>query len=136
MGGEQIAAIQKVTKAKLAIRERQRTALELRLAGRTFREIAAELGYKSPHGAFDAVETALAEITRQPAESVRTMELERLDAMHAGFWEKAQRGDPVAVAACLRIAERRAKLLGLDKPEPIADPRPLKLYAIVSPDDL
>jgi hypothetical protein len=119
MSEEQVAAIQRVTRNKLAIRERQKTALELRLAGETFQSIADKLGYKSKHGSFRAVETALAEITKQPAESVRTMELERLDAMHAGFWPQAQAGDPMAAAACLKIQERRAKLLGLDAPEPI-----------------
>ena len=40
IGGEQQTAIQKVTRNKLAVRERQRQALELRLAGKTFQVIA------------------------------------------------------------------------------------------------
>ena len=128
MSGEQTAAIQKVTKTKLAIRERQKTALELRLAGKTFREIAAELGYQSPHGAFDAVGGALKEVTREPAEDLRKMELQRLDALHAALWPAAIKGDPVSVAGCLRVSESRRKLLGLDLPEGFTDPmseRPL-----------
>ena len=96
MSEEQKTAIQRVTRQRLAIRERQRQALELRLSGLTFQGIADALGYKSKHGSFRAVETALAEITREPAESLRTMELQRLDGMFAGFWPKAQQGDPVA----------------------------------------
>jgi ribosomal protein L15E len=121
MQGEQIqiAAIQRVTRNKLAIRQRQKTALELRLAGETFQSIADKLGYKSKHGSFRAVETALAEITRQPAESVRLMELERLDTLYRALSKQAESGDVVAIAGCLRITERRARLLGLDAAEPV-----------------
>jgi hypothetical protein len=116
MSGEQTAAIQRVTRNKLAIRERQRQALELRLAGDTFQSIADKLGYKSKHGSFRAVETALGEITREPAESVRAVELERLDAMLATLWPLMLKGDIQALAGCLKIGERRARLLGLDSP--------------------
>lgn len=118
MSGEQQTAIQRVTRTKVEIRERQRQALELRLAGETFQSIAGKLDYKSKHGAYKAVETALREITREPAEAVRQLELQRLDAMLVTLWPQMQRGDLQALAGCLKIGERRAKLLGLDAAEP------------------
>lgn len=124
MNTEQQTAIQRKTRNRLAIRERQKTALELRLAGKTYREIAAALGYKSPHGAYDAVTGALAEVTREPAEELRKMELARLDALHAALWPAAIQGDPVSVAGALRVSESRRKLLGLDLPEGYTDPKP------------
>src|ERR1700722_4049700 len=79
---EQIAAIQRVTQSKLALRQRQRQALELRKAGETYRQIADALGYKSKCGAYKAVDGALREVTREPAEAVRELELQRLDELY------------------------------------------------------
>ena len=112
---EQTTAIQRVTQTKLALRQRQRLALERRLAGETYQQIADALGYKSKCGAYKAVEGALREVTREPAEAVRELELQRLDAMLATLWPLMQKGDIQALAGCLKISERRAKLLGLDR---------------------
>src|SRR5262245_53666622 len=43
------------------------------------------------------------------------IELERLDRLTQTFYEKAQCGDVQAGMLCLRIGERRAALLGLDR---------------------
>lgn len=118
MSTEQVTAIVKVTKAKLAVRERQKSALELRLAGETFQSIADKLAC-SKHTAHRLVEAALEATIKEPAERVREMELHRLDGMFAGFWPQAQRGDAVAAAGCLKVMEHRAKLLGLYAPEPV-----------------
>lgn len=112
MSTEQTAAIQKVTRNKLAIRERQKTALELRLAGDTFQSIADKLGC-SKHTAHSLYEKALDATIKEPAARIREAELLRLDGIFAGFWPAAQRGDPVAAAGCLKVMEHRAKLLGL-----------------------
>jgi methylphosphotriester-DNA--protein-cysteine methyltransferase len=118
MSTEQTEAIVKVTTAKLAVRERQKTALELRLSGKTFQAIADELGC-SKHTAHRLVEQALDATIKEPAERVREMELHRLDGMFAGFWPQAQQGDAVAAAGCLKVMEHRAKLLGLYAAEPV-----------------
>jgi len=118
MSTEQTEAIVKVTTAKLAVRERQKTALELRLSGKTFQAIADELGC-SKHTAHRLVEQALDATIKEPAERVREMELHRLDGMFAGFWPQAQQGDAVAAAGCLKVMEHRAKLLGLYAPKRI-----------------
>lgn len=94
--------------------DRRRQALELRKAGVDFRSIAERLGYEGPSGAHKAVVTALKEITKQPAEEVRELELARLDAMLLSINTQIRAGNFGAVDRGLRIMERRAKLLGLD----------------------
>jgi len=91
-------------------------ALELRMEGKTFDEIAEEVGYAGRQGAHDAVIRSLKEITREPAEELLKLDLERLDKMFGVHYLNAQAGDPQALAACMKIMERRAKLLGLDAP--------------------
>lgn len=103
----------KVVQAKL----RAEKALQLRAEGRTFREIASEVGYNSVQAAHEAVKRALKELVREPAEDVLHLELERLDRMWGVHYLNAQAGDVQALGACIRLMERRAKLLGLDAPE-------------------
>lgn len=102
--------------------ERRRQALELRKAGVDFRTIADRLGYEGPSGAHKAVTTALKALTAEPAEELRTLELERLDAMLRSLWVRATNAkgaDLGAIDRVLKIMERRAKLAGLDAPSRI-----------------
>lgn len=101
---------------KLASHDRKLQALELRKAGVSFQAIADALGYRSASGAFAAVKAALNATLREPASELRELELARLDALLLPFWRRAQGGDDKAVDRCLRIMERRARLLGLDAP--------------------
>jgi hypothetical protein len=98
-------------------------ALELRKAGASFQQIADQLGYAGPSGAYQAVMSALDATLREPGESVRTLELERLDRMTLGLWQGAIAGEYQAVDRVLKIMDRRARLLGLDV-LPAAEPRP------------
>lgn len=100
---------------------RRSRALELRIAGLTFREVAAQLrteGYQSSAGqACRDVGKALRRLeARQYADAaiMKTLELARLDSQTAKLWD--QRGQPEVSNALVRVADRRAKLAGLDKP--------------------
>lgn len=97
-------------------RERQRKALELRKAGCTYEQIARQIGYRAISAAEKAVKVALARLTREPAEELRNLELQRLDSLFLTFWQQAKGGNQGALDRILRIMERRAKLLGLDAP--------------------
>jgi hypothetical protein len=96
--------------------ERQAKALEMRKGGATFAVIAARLGFKGPQGAHETVSKAIALIPREAADELRAMEVERLDAMLAGLYARACKGDEAAIDRVLRIMERRARFLGLDLP--------------------
>lgn len=91
-------------------------ALELRMEGKTFEQIAVETGYNSKQAAYDAVKRSLDAITREPAQELIKLDLERLDVLWQIQYLNAQSGDVQAMAACMKIMERRAKLLGLDAP--------------------
>lgn len=107
---------QKTKPETIEAKQRAVLALEARKEGKTFAQIAEEVGYNSPQAAHDAVKRALDAMIREPAESVRRLELERLDTLWQIQYLNAQAGDVQAMAACMRIMERRAKLLGLDAP--------------------
>ena len=85
------------------------------MEGKTFVEIAREVPYNSPQ-AHDAVKRALDVITREPAEEVLRLDLERLDVLWQIQYMNAQGGDVQALAGCMKIMERRARMLGLDAP--------------------
>ncbi len=96
--------------------ERTLQALELRKAGMAYNVIADKLGYRSKQAAWQAVHNALKKTLQEPADEVRALELERLDALYKAMYPQALKGNLGAVDRCLKISERRAKLLGLDAP--------------------
>jgi hypothetical protein len=103
------------------------------MEGRTFEAIAEEVGYAGKQGAYEAVRRSLLEVVREPAEELIRLDLERLDALWGIQYLNAQAGDVQAMAACMKIMERRAKLLGLDAPTRIAETEPDGSAKIMQP---
>lgn len=102
-------------KGMVLAEDRRVKALDLRKAGATYQQIAAELGM-SKEGARQSVKVALSDlqaVCAELAEEVRQIESERLDAMTLGLWDRARRGDVPAVQAVLKVMDHRARLLGL-----------------------
>lgn len=98
--------------------ERQRDALALRRQGKTFQEIADELGYAGHQGAYNAVATALRNIPAEERRLMRQLDEQRLDSMIATLWPRIIGGDLLAMDRLIRILARRAKMYGLDvKPD-------------------
>jgi hypothetical protein len=100
----------------LRVTERQRKAVQLRIAGCSYRRIATELNISAQQAhrdiaaALDASKAERDELTDQ----YRELELERLDAMTLSIWPSVQKGDCEAVRTAVRLSERRCRLLGLD----------------------
>lgn len=89
------------------------------LAGATMEVIARELGWKDKSSAARAVKDALAAanpLAPEEMDRLRSAELARLDRLWQAHWVNALRGDQRAADTCLRISDRRSKLLGLDQP--------------------
>lgn len=98
--------------------QRASMAFELRKAGVPYDQIATKLGYQSPRSAESAVARVLeGKYTSQDVEKVVAMELARLDALQAVAWRRAKEGDLRAIDRILKIMERRAQYLGLDRQE-------------------
>lgn len=98
--------------------ERRREAFDLRKRGATYDEIGRVLGI-TRQAAYELVKRELEDIrahTQDDVETVRALELERLDRLFAGSYAAAAGGDPKALASIMKVMERRARLLGLDAP--------------------
>jgi DNA-binding CsgD family transcriptional regulator len=105
-----------------ATRERAVKALELRIAGGTYRQIGAQLGVSEKTAYYD-VQTELGRldaVAKQRAERLRDLEARRLDMLTVALAAGIRMGDPRAIGAAVRIMERRARLFGLDAPVKIA----------------
>lgn len=105
---------QKASARRVKTAEMRRKALDLRIAGATYEQIADGLGVSAPT-AWGHVQAALAEsrkTTAETADKVRAMELRRLDAIVVGLWPR--RTDPRTADTILRAMDRRASLEGLD----------------------
>ena len=66
---------------KMTAKQKSARAVELYNLGWTYEEIAPEVGYRDRSGAYRAVERAIAEQIREPAEHVRRAEVARLDML-------------------------------------------------------
>jgi hypothetical protein len=91
--------------------ERRRQALNLRAAGADFRSIANALGV-SVGQAYADVQSELTEVTREAAEEVLAMDLQRIDQMQASVWADARAGDVQAVECVRKLIELRQRLFG------------------------
>ncbi|MGP6175423.1 hypothetical protein [Corynebacterium sp. A21] len=79
----------------------------------TYPEIAKHLGYADHSGARDLVKKGLEELTREPAEELRDLELSRLDDVIRGLYPKVMRGDHNASNSVMRAVDLRSRLNGL-----------------------
>lgn len=95
---------------------RRSKAVELAASGRTYQEIADELGYANRGTVHRIVRQALEAQQVQNVELLREVEVQRLNALQVGLWETALAGDLQAAGACVRIIEARVKVLGLTAP--------------------
>ena len=114
-----IKAESKTSRRRCDMAVRRHMALRLRQQGKSYREIASELGIS--RATAHKYVTATLELLNQKAEGeaaeLRRLEFLRLDSLFEVVYTKAAKGDLRAVDRCLRVMERRAKLAGLDAPE-------------------
>jgi hypothetical protein len=97
--------------------ERERHAIVLRREGRSYEEIADEVGYRDRSGAKKAVERGLGRWMREADEELRALELERLDRIGQLVWQLIESDDSntrlSATETYLRLMNHRAKITGL-----------------------
>lgn len=104
----------RASERRISAAEKRVKALELRRAGKGYREIAQELGWRSPSSAHDHVMKALHETMQEPADALRKVESERLDWMWRKVVERMDKDHLWAVDRGIKLMERRAALFGLD----------------------
>jgi hypothetical protein len=109
-------------KARLPERRRKtEAAVALRIAGASYEDIAAAVGYKNAATAMGAVERELGKtVTRADKERQRDLASRRLERLLRGVWGKAVDPNNVEHLAAARLAkdliDRHARLFGLDAP--------------------
>jgi hypothetical protein len=99
--------------------QRRIRALDLRLEGKTFRQIGEAMGV-SEQRAWRLVTFELRRLNAKRAEQateLTRLQSERIDALLAALWPKALAGESAAVARVLDLLERQARLFGLDQPQ-------------------
>ena len=105
------------TTSRSAVTEEQRVqALKFRMAGLSYQQIADHLGI-ARSAAYKLVKTALDRLheeVHEGAEDLRELELQRMDQLFSLAYNNAMKGDIAAIDRCVKIMERRARLMGLD----------------------
>jgi hypothetical protein len=109
----------KTSPRRLLAADKQRRALEMKIAGATLDQIAAEVGYKSPSGAYQAIQAALKATLQPPADELRRLQFERLERLYQAAHKKAVgdgTGEPdwEAMDRAIKIAQRMNALFGLE----------------------
>lgn len=105
-------------KRYLLTRQKENIALQLRLEGLSYLQIAQKL-QMTEVGAYSMIIRVLTKYEDDIKEKIpaaRVIELKRCDELLKYVWPKVKKGDPKAIQAALKVAERRAKLSGLDMP--------------------
>ena len=121
MARTNVGAAAKSSVRRIRTTEKTLKALELRKRGMNYTQIGEKLGCNRSTACRYVLSELenLADKCREEAVHVRDLELQRLDALYLKAWEAVEGGDLSAIDRCLRIMERRAKLLGLDAAEKI-----------------
>jgi hypothetical protein len=96
---------------------KQRQALELRMAGRNYYEIADALGYSGHTSALAAVNKALEKTLEEPSQRYRSMTLERLTKVLQVHWPAMLARDDAATRHVLNALKDIRQLMGLDAPQ-------------------
>lgn len=96
-------------------------AVQMKLAGATWQQIAEALGYPTARQALVAVERTLEKQLKDgDRDAMRRLAGARLDRLLLGVWPKAIDGEHpehlIAVTKAREIIDRHAKLFGLDAP--------------------
>ena len=99
---------------------RVQLALKLSAQHLSWDEIARQCGYGSRGAAHNAVMRELDRVVVKNVDELRAQELHMLNVMHAEVWalfmDRKNKGRLFAADRVLAIAERRAKLMGMDVP--------------------
>ena len=107
----------KASQTRLLALENQNKALELKIAGATYDQIARALKV-SKKTAWTYVQKALEERKRQRlvnTDQYVEVELARLERLFAAVWPNAVKGDLKHIDRAIRISQERRTLLGLDQ---------------------
>lgn len=108
--------LNRFTPERLAALKKAQQALELRMAARTWQEIAEALGYKDPTGPLFAVKSLLRSSLQTPIEEYRQLNAERLTKVMQVHWRNMIAGNPISANIVMRAIQQLSGLMGLEAP--------------------
>jgi len=91
-------------------------AIQLKLQGLTYQQIADQPGYTNRGTVYKIIKTAQAAQLTGAVEEHLDIEVSRLNALQAAVWPAAMAGDLQALIVAARLIEARCRLLGLIGP--------------------
>ena len=96
-------------------RYRGALAVELRMQGYTYDELAEILGYTHRSAARKAVMRTIKERANVAVDAFRVHRYLEIEDVHRRSLPAALKGDPRALARCLRASDERTELFGLSR---------------------
>lgn len=110
----------------------------LRMAGKSWEDIAAEEGYPNGRAAMADVKRYLEEgasmIIESSSRQMLALEVSRLDALQSAIWDSAMAGSIPAVKMAMDLIRTRSTLVGLD-PEKMAQEGEIARTVVVMGED-
>lgn len=101
---------------QVAARRREARAVEMRMEGETYSQIASGLGYADASGARKAVQRGLAQAPKEAAREFVVLQYERLNDMLHAVWDTATDDTHPehirAIEKALSIMDRMDRLVG------------------------
>jgi hypothetical protein len=110
--GQPRPASDKTRPARIKAKLRDIQALDLRIGGATFAQIAQQLGWANESGPYKAVVRTLERMAKEPSEAARALELRRLEAMTLAIWPRVMKGEIDAQAEARHQVELRSRIQG------------------------
>jgi len=104
----------KGSRYEVGLEVRRKQAVNMKVAGYSYEEIAAAGLYASSGAAYNAVMLQLRKERSASVEELRDVEGRKLDELSKVLWPLCLVADIAAIDAYLRVMNRRAKLFGLD----------------------
>lgn len=99
---------------------RQKFAIQFRLKGMPYAEIAEKCGYASAGAAYTAIHQRLQEELQSSVEELRNEEMQKLNNLEQTLWplvlDETNKSRLFAVDRLMAVLERRSKLAGIDVP--------------------
>jgi hypothetical protein len=89
-------------------------AVVLRTRGKSYAQIAQILNLPNAKTAEEIVRAVITDIPKPSKDEIKAIDTLRLDQLYKVSFGQAVSGDPKAVANCLAIIERRAKVFGTE----------------------
>ncbi len=106
----------------LKARDREKFALQLRMAGYDYTSIGEQIG-TTRQGAWKAVNRVLERKKKESAElagKYLDMQVERFEEMLKGVWPRAIEGDPAAIDRAIKLIEKIVFYRGMEPPTKVA----------------